>query len=81
METNFHLTIVGPEDIIFYGEAQSITLPGSIGGFTILPGHVPFISSLKQGIILYIAQGKSVSLKIVGGFVEVKQNKVSVCVR
>lgn len=81
MITKIHLIIVGPEDIIFYGEIDSVTFPGSAGSFTILPGHAPFISSLEKGSIQYKNQGEVATLEIVSGFMEVKQNRVSVCVR
>ena len=35
-----HLSIVSPEKSIFDGDVKIVTLPGMIGSFSILPGHV-----------------------------------------
>ena len=64
-----HLDIVSPEKEIFTGEVDSVTLPGTLGSFTILVQHAPIVSSLKAG-----------TLDIHGGFVEMNSNRVSVCI-
>lgn len=45
-----HLSIVSPEKSVFDGDVKIVTLPGTIGSFSILPGHVPIVSSLKEVI-------------------------------
>lgn len=74
------LKIVSPEKVLFDGTADSITLPGTKGSFTVLPEHAPIISSLQKGEIKIMTKGDARSLEIHGGFVEVKQDVVSVCV-
>ena len=75
------LTIVSPEKKIFQGEVNKVTLPGVMGSFTILPQHAPIVSSLTRGKILYVtADGTSQNLEIMGGFVEMNDNNVSVCI-
>ena len=49
-----HLSIVSPEKEIFDGEVNSVTLPGAMGSFTILPQHAPIVSSLKEGKLSYV---------------------------
>ena len=74
------LKIVSPEKIEFDGEVESVLVPGTMGQFEILNDHAPIISTLEKGIVEYgIKEGK-VSLNILGGFVEVKKNEVSLCV-
>ena len=52
-----------------------------MGSFTILPQHAPIVSSLTRGKILYVtADGTSQNLEIMGGFVEMNDNNVSVCI-
>ena len=46
-----HLSIVSPEKSIFDGDVKIVTLPGTIGSFSILPGHAPIVSSLKAGTL------------------------------
>lgn len=75
------LNIVSPEKEIFNGEVNSITLPGTIGSFSILPQHAPIVSSLKNGTLVYVTKDAEVhTLDIQSGFVEMNDNKVSVCV-
>ena len=51
-----HLSIVSPEKEIYNGEVNSVTLPGVIGSFTILPQHAPIVSSLKEGKLSYVTE-------------------------
>ena len=75
------LKIVSPEKVEFYGEVQSVFVPGTSGNFEILVDHAPIISSLEKGVVDYVkADGEKVSLGISGGFVEVQKNNVSVCI-
>ncbi len=74
------LEIISPEKRLFTGEVDSVNLPGAAGSFTVLPHHAALISSLKAGEITYEANGKETTLKIDSGFVEVKNNLVSVCI-
>lgn len=70
------LKIVSPERIEFTGEVESVKVPGTQGNFEILTDHAPIISSLQKGIVEYDGQ----KLDILGGFVAVQKNEVSVCV-
>ena len=70
------LKIVSPERIEFTGEVESVKVPGSQGNFEILTDHAPIISSLQKGVVEYDGQ----KLDILGGFVAVQKNEVSVCV-
>jgi F-type H+-transporting ATPase subunit epsilon len=72
--------IISPEKIIFEGVAESITLPGISGLFTILDRHAPIISVLGKGKITYNTNGEEFEIIIDGGFVEEKNNVVSICI-
>ncbi|GHT89147.1 hypothetical protein FACS189474_5550 [Bacteroidia bacterium] len=74
------LDIISPEKILYKGDAELVTLPGLQGAFTILERHAPIISGLAKGTLLHRNGGKEVSLAIDGGFVEAKNNVVTVCV-
>jgi len=73
------LEIITPEHIYFSGEVTSVTLPGTVGLFTVWENHAPLISSLKEGKISYTASSKETELSIEGGFAEVSKNVVTVC--
>lgn len=70
------LKIVSPERIEYTGEVESVKVPGTQGNFEILTDHAPIISSLQKGVVEY--DGKQ--LEILGGFVAVQKNEVSICV-
>ena len=75
------LKIVSPERVEFDGEVESVLVPGTLGSFEILNDHAPIISTLDKGVVEYgLPQGQKVQLAILGGFVEVQQNVVSLCV-
>ena len=75
------LKIISPERIIFTGEVDNVVVPGTLGEFEILSNHAPIISSLEKGTIRVIMpKGEKTAIDILGGFVEVQKNEVSMCV-
>lgn len=75
-----HLLIVSPERTVFDGNVQYVKLPGTLGLFGVYDRHAPLISSLQKGNVIFRnAEGKT-QFAIERGFVEVKDNTVSVCV-
>ena len=75
------LKIISPERIVFTGEVTQVVVPGTLGEFEILDNHAPIISSLEKGKVDYVPlHGATESLEILGGFVEVQKNEVSLCV-
>ena len=73
------VTVDSPERIVFSGEVDSVAVPGAKGRFEILNYHAPIVSALPAGKV--VCSGKeTLELDILGGFVEVARNEVSVCV-
>lgn len=70
------LKIVSPERVEYDGEVEKVRVPGSMGQFEILSGHAPIISTLQKGTVEYDGR----QLEILGGFVSVQKNEVSVCI-
>lgn len=76
-----HLSIVSPEKSIFNGDVKIVTLPGTIGSFSILPGHAPIVSSLQAGTLSYTTtDGEEHTMEIRGGFIEMSDGTVSACI-
>jgi F-type H+-transporting ATPase subunit epsilon len=73
-----HIEIITPDKVLFNGEADSVTLPGSAGTFQLLNNHAPIISSLVKGTVIIKKQNTVEQVEINGGVVEVQQNKVIV---
>lgn len=82
MLKKLHLSIVSPEKSVFDGDVSVVTLPGTVGSFSILPGHAPIVSSLRAGTLSYISVegGEEHILDIQSGFVEMSNGVVSVCI-
>ncbi len=75
------LKIISAEDIVFQGEVKVVHLPGTMGAFTVLPGHASLISTLTPGDIRYTAaDGGECTVAVGGGIVDVDSNIVSVCI-
>lgn len=76
-----NLKIISAQDTIFDGDVTSVTLPGTLGEFTVLRNHASLLSTLAPGTVRYtVGDGDSSTLPIQGGIVDVDKNIVSVCV-
>ena len=73
------LEIYTPSGVLFNGEVTSVTLPGTKGIFTVMYNHGAIISSLTEGKIKYLIDKEIYIIEVVGGFAEVKNNVVTVC--
>ena len=80
MNKTMDMTIATPEGIVFEGKVESAKFPGTSGAFTVLPRHAALISALTAGKITYTQEGKLTEVIIRGGFVEIKKDRLSVCV-
>lgn len=70
--------IVTPEKMLYSGEVEMITLPGTNGQMGILRGHAPLLSTLDIGeIVLHRREGNDY-LAVSGGVVEVRPDKVTI---
>lgn len=74
------LEIITPEQIYFSGDVSSVTLPGTSGLFTVWENHAPLISSLTKGKVSYTADKIETELIVEGGFAEISNNTVTVCI-
>ena len=74
------LEIISPNGILYEGETQQVSFPGAAGSFDILPHHAPMIAALGEGTIVFESDGKKGEQTIRSGFVEVKEDHISVCI-
>lgn len=74
------LEIISPDGILFEGEIEAATFPGIAGSFDILPHHAPLIAALATGVIRYEAGNNRFEQPIQSGFIEVKDDRLSVCI-
>ena len=73
------LEIYTPNGVLFNGEVTSVTVPGTKGVFNVMYNHGAIISSLTEGKIKYTIDEKISTIEVLGGFAEVKNNVVTVC--
>ena len=78
MADKIQLEVVTPERRVLADPVDMVTVPGLGGELGILPGHTPLISQLQTGVLTYVQDGKSSQLHVSGGFVEVRDDHVSV---
>jgi F-type H+-transporting ATPase subunit epsilon len=72
------LEIVTPDRLVLSEEVDEVAAPGSEGEFGVLPGHTPFLTTLKVGELTY-RKGKEVHhMAISWGYAEVSPKKVTV---
>lgn len=72
------LDIVTPYGPIYSEEVDEVTATGSEGEFGVLPGHAPFITTLKAGMLTARSEGQPVYFFVSWGYAEVSAEKVLV---
>jgi F-type H+-transporting ATPase subunit epsilon len=78
MAEKIQLEVVTPERRVLAEPVDMVTVPGLGGELGILPGHTALISQLQTGVLTYVQDGKNSQLHVSGGFVEVRDDHVSV---
>jgi F-type H+-transporting ATPase subunit epsilon len=78
MAQQLQLEVVTPERRVLSEEVDNVVVPGLGGELGILPGHTPLISQLQTGVLSYTQGGRTYQLHISGGFLEVRDDHVSV---
>ena len=74
----FKLEIISPNEIVFEKDVDLVIFPGSEGDIGILKDHMPFLTSLRVGIVYIYLEKKIIETFLVtGGIVEVSQNRCS----
>ena len=78
---SFEIEIISQNGIEFNGDVDSVTLPGKDGYITILKNHASLVTTLKSGnLIARSSKEKEKTIKITGGFSEIKNNKLIVLI-
>ena len=80
MAEKLKLELVTPYKKVLAEEVDEITAVGSLGEFGVLPGHAPFLTSLKPGEFSYKAGNTVFHLAVSWGYFEVENDLVTVLV-
>ncbi len=76
MEKVLKLNIVTPYGQVMEDEVDEVISPGTEGEFGVLPGHVPFVTTLNVGTLTYKKDGRIGRVFINSGYAEVDYNRV-----
>ena len=65
------LTVTTPRGYLVQLEVEEIAAPGVEGEFGILPGHIPFMSVLKPGVLSYRGKDGTKYLAVGDGLLQI----------
>jgi len=75
------IEIITPQNTVFSGKIQSVTLPGSVAPFQVLYNHAPIVTSLELGYIKIVDESSNIiKYATTEGFAEVRKNVISILV-
>jgi F-type H+-transporting ATPase subunit epsilon len=71
--------LVSPDRLLMSTDVDMVVVPGAEGDFGVLPGHAPFISTLRSGVI-DVYEGSKIASRIfvADGFAEVTPERCTV---
>ncbi|MBI3755429.1 MAG: ATP synthase F1 subunit epsilon [Deltaproteobacteria bacterium] len=78
MANTFLLEIVTPTKLVLSEQVDFMTATGTEGEFGVLPGHAPFLTTLKPGELTYKIGNDTARLTIGIGYAEVGPEKVTI---
>lgn len=71
MADTLNFTLVAPERELFSGPVEMVIAPGEAGDFGVLPGHAPFMATLRPGALVIAENGQKRRVFVRGGFADV----------
>lgn len=79
-----NVEIVSADQVLWQGEARSISAPAVDGSMGILPGHQPILAVLLEGNVRVTpsvgAEKGDLEVQVTGGFLSVDENQVTIVV-
>jgi F-type H+-transporting ATPase subunit epsilon len=77
MADTLQFDLVSPERKLASVAATEVRIPGAEGDFTAMPGHAPFLTTLRPGVVVVQGEGGETRFAVTGGFAEVGPTGVS----
>lgn len=78
MADGIHLKVITPTKLVVDQQVDEVVAPGEVGEFGILPGHVPFITTLHSGELKYKIGNSETKVVIEGGVADVRDDTVNI---
>ncbi len=80
MAEKLKVELMTPYKKVLSEEVDTVTATGTMGEFGILPGHAPYLTSLKIGELSYTKDGSTFFLALNWGYLEVENDEVTILV-
>lgn len=78
MDHYFLLEVVTPYGLVVSSKVEEAYIPGRQGDFGVLPGHIPFLTSLRIGELHYRRDKEVHFLAVNHGFAEVTPTRATI---
>lgn len=72
------LEVVTPEHLLLSKQVDEVIAPGTDGEFGVLPGHAPFLTTLRIGELRYKIGDAWSYMSVLWGYAEVNPAKVTI---
>ena len=80
MAEKLKVELMTPYRKVLMEEVDTLTATGTMGEFGLLPGHAPYLTSLKIGELSYTKDGVTFHLALNWGYLEVENDEVTILV-
>ena len=78
MADKLRFDLVSPERSLRSGEVHMVVVPGTEGDFGVLAGHAPFMTALREGLVV-VRDGATVRrFEVHGGFADVTPDGLTI---
>ena len=78
MAGKLNFSLVAPEREIFAGSVDQVDAPGVEGDFGVLPGHAPFMTTLREGVVTIYDGAVRRQFAVKGGFADINAQGLSI---
>ncbi|MGF1463792.1 MAG: F0F1 ATP synthase subunit epsilon [Maricaulaceae bacterium] len=78
MSGKLNFSLVSPERELFSGAVDQVVVPGDEGDFGVLPGHAPFMSTVRAAALVVHDGDSRRRVFVRGGFAEVGPDGLTV---
>jgi F-type H+-transporting ATPase subunit epsilon len=65
------LSVVTPAGVVLEQQVDEVTVPGLLGEFGVLPGHIALIAATRAGVLQYRSGSERGRIAVAAGFAEV----------
>lgn len=78
MPDMIYFDLVSPAKRLASLEASAVVIPATDGDMTAMPGHAPFVTTLRPGLLEVRTAAETITYVVSGGLVEVSDKGISV---